>query len=135
METFPDLHVVSNSVIEDFAEQRTRRPLTLLRRMKESGYMVLVAEAPKPLTRSPAIDGIAAAVVTGVDKVYRSYVSRKLSELGIPIIYVPETTYEDGLTKDEFSATGEGKIHHGNGAFGEMMMKRILQFAAGITLN
>lgn len=130
----PELHAISDALIENKIEPLIRKPLDLLRRMKECSYMVLVAEAPRPLCRTVTKDKVASDVIAGVDKVYRSYVARKLAEISVPIIRVPESTHHDGLTKEEYSHPWANDPHHGNAEFGTMMMKQIIRTTTGVEL-
>lgn len=132
---FPDLHPVSDSMIEPLIEGQVARPLQILREMKEQGYMVLVAEPPKPLQQGPRACGFEPGVVVGIDHMFRQNVLRRLVEIGIPVIYVPESTHENGLTPNRYSDPRPNDTHHGNAAFGTAMMKQIVQTTTGITLN
>lgn len=132
---FPSLHPVSDAIIEGIAEALMKTPLGILKEMKECDYMVLVAESPRPLSKGPAVKGIDPRVVVGVDNVFRSYITRRLGEIGVPIIRIPDFTHQDGLTLDQYSDHREDDAHHGNAEFGTVMMKQIVRITTGIALN
>jgi hypothetical protein len=132
---FPRHHPVSDAVIEHMAEQHADKTLEILRQIKARGYMILVAEPPKPLKKGPQVDAIEPGVVIAVDQVYRRYIAGRLSDFGIPIIPIPDFTHEDGLTPDLYADARPDDTHHGSTEFGRVMMKQIVRLTMGITLN
>lgn len=132
---FPAMHPLSDGMIETVIDSQVNTTLGLLKDMKECGYMVLVAEPPKPLKKGPQVGQFDPGVVVSVDKFFRAHVSRRLVEIGVPIIRVPEFTHVDGLTPEQYSDPRPNDTHHGSAEFGAAMMKQIVQVAAGITLN
>lgn len=128
---YPALHPVSDSTIEILADKSDSRCIDMLKEMKTHGYPVVVAEPPKPIGQVATNDGISPDIVLEVDRIWRRHVSRQLSEIGVPIIPVPDFTHRDGLTVEEYA--GEG--YHGNAKFGAAMMKQILRLTVGIQLH
>ena len=134
-EKFPNHHPVSDGVIEHMAEQHSGKTLEILKQVKDRGYMILVAEPPKPLKKGPQVDAIEPGVVIAVDQVYRRYIGARLNDMGIPVIPIPDFTHEDGFTPDLYSDERPDDTHHGSTEFGAVMMKQIVQLTMGITLN
>jgi hypothetical protein len=132
---FPSLHPVSDALIENTVGEWMKTPLNLLKEMKQHEYIVLVAEPPKPLHRAPALKGVDPRIIVTLDNIFRSYMARRLTEIGVPIVPVPDFTHQDGFTPDRYSAPKDTDNDHGNAEFGTMMMKQILRFAAGKELN
>ncbi len=132
---FPSLHPLSDGIIESVIDRQVNTTLGMLKEMKELGYMVLVAEPPKPLQKGPQVGQFDPRVVVSVDRFFRAYVTRRLVDLGVPVIRVPEFTHCDGLTPDQYSDPRPNDTHHGSAEFGAAMMKQIVQVTAGVTLN
>jgi hypothetical protein len=132
---FPGMHPLSDGMIESIFDDQVKTTLGMLKDMKELGYMVLVAEPPKPLQKGPAVDQLDPRVVISVDNFFRAYVFRRLTEIGVPVIRIPEFTHQNGLTPDQYSDPRPNDTHHGSPEFGVAMLKQIVQVAGGITLN
>jgi hypothetical protein len=97
--------------------------------MKELGFAVAVLEPPKPLLRAPALGGIAPEILRAVDRQHRSFVAERLAEEAIPMIAAPDETHQGGFTLDAFAAEEADDPHHGNIAYGEKALARVLAFA------
>jgi|GEM_PF-2140044 len=132
---FPAMHPLSDGMIESIIDSQMNTPLRMLKEMKELGYMALVAEPPKPLQKGPRVGQFNPGVVISVDKFFRAYITRRLVDIGVPIIRVPEFTHHDGLTPEQYSDPRPDDTHHGSAEFGAAMMKQIVQVATGVTLN
>lgn len=128
-EANPDLQAVSTSVMEAWFEAHIKCRLSMMKMMKERGYNLAVAEAPKPLVRTAAQFALRQDGLLASDRLYREFVCRRLRENEIPVISVPEHTHSEGFTTDEYSASDPTDPHHGNDLWGAETMTKLLQFA------
>ncbi len=101
----------------------------MMKMMKERGHNLAVAEAPKPLARTPAMLALRQDILLASDRLYREFVYRRLRENNIPVVSVPEHRHSGGFTTEEFSGEKPTDPHHGNVHFGAAMMTKLLQFA------
>lgn len=125
----PGMHPVSTQTIHAFVEHTLRRPLELVSRLQRAGYRLAVVEAPRPLARTPRMHGVHADVLRVTDQIHRSFIRDRLQSEGIPLIEVPAETHQDGLTTDAYSHESPTDPHHGNQAFGMLMMSRVIAYA------
>jgi hypothetical protein len=125
----PGLQAVSTAVIETWAAAHMKCRFAMLKILKARGYHIAVAEPPKPVTRISDILAIDPCVIAEVDRIYRNFVVRWLKENDIPVIFVPEQTYADGFTPEEWAMPAATDGHHGSWKFGAEMMAKIIQFA------
>ena len=129
LEKNPDLQGISTSLIEFWSYAQVKLRLEMLRAVKERGYDIAVVEPPKPLSRVPEMWGLRPDVLLAADRIYRSFVMRKLREIGIPVIEVPSHSHQRGFTTPEYSAP-QPDPHHGGELFVSEMMRLILEYAA-----
>lgn len=102
--------------------------LNMLRALQRLGLPVFVVEAPRPFRHHPAVTQIGAQRVLAIDRLYRGIIRSELDAIGILVVDVPpETLDDDGFTRDEFRSLLEGDVHHANGAFGALLLARVLE--------
>lgn len=121
----PGLVPLSDSALLTWVGRDLEPRLRFLSLLRDNGFDVRVIEAPRPLARTPALFQIHPDVLRCVDRICRSYVMTRLHEIGVPVIAVPDATVADGFTRDDFSHANPKDPHHGNRAFGRLMMQHI----------
>jgi hypothetical protein len=120
----PHLQALSTSAVERWIATQMKCRFAMLKLLNEHGYRLAVLEPPKPLARTPQMSGTPADVIIAADRIHRDFVLRWLNEHDIPAITVPEHTYRDGLTTNEYSHDNPQDMHHGSLQFAKEMLEK-----------
>ena len=116
---------VSSGTIRRLALDDARPMLDLVALLRRIGRRVFTIEAPRPFRHHPALKKTPAAVVMRVDGLYRETIRAELDRLGVSVVGVPRRCLDaDGFTLTEFGQPGDP--HHGNEAYGAVMMGKVL---------
>ena len=116
---------VSSGTVRRLALDDQRFMLELVGLLRRLGRRVFAIEAPRPFRHHPALKRTPAAVAMRVDLLYRATVRAELGRLGVSVVDVPERCLDpDGFTLAEFGQPGDQ--HHGNEAYGTIMMGEVL---------
>ncbi len=116
---------VSSGMVRHLALDDQRPMLDLVALLRRLGRRVFAVEAPRPFRHHPALRKTPAATVMHVDRLYRDTVGRELRRLGVPVVGVPQRCLDaDGFTREDLGQVGDP--HHGNAAYGAIMMGEIL---------
>ncbi len=109
------------------ADQRNMLDLVaLLRRLKRRVFAI---EAPRPFRHHPALRRTPAAVVMRVDALYRETIRAELARLDVPVVTVPALCLDpDGFVREDLGQASDP--HHGNEAYGRIMMAQVLAHLA-----
>ena len=90
---------------------------------------LFIIEAPKPFRHHSAVKSNGSELVSYIDGVYRQYVKRWLEDLDIPVLTVePEWYDSDGFMLDQYRADNKNDMHHGNLAYGRLMLNKVESF-------
>lgn len=124
-----DMQPVSDGVLETWTDRQLACQIDMLGCAIKRGYRIAVVEAPKPLSRTPDLHKIHPDILLTVDRLYRESVVRRLAELGVTIIPVPDRLQANGFTPPEFSSENPADPHHGSTSFGATMLRAIFDVA------
>ena len=121
----PGVTPVSSGTIRRLALDDQTPMLELVALLRRIGRRVFVIEAPHPFRHHPALRRTPAAVVMRVDRLYRTTIRAELARLDVPVVDVPARCLdEEGFTLAEFGQPGDP--HHGNEAYGTIMIGEVL---------
>ena len=116
---------VSSGIVRRLALADQGPMLALLALLRRLGRRVFALEAPYPFRHHPALRRTPATVVMRVDQIYRETIRAELDRLGVAVVGVPERCRDaEGFTQDAFGQVGDP--HHGNAAYGGVMMAEVL---------
>ncbi len=123
----PDRAPVSSGTVRRLALDDQTPMLELVALLRRIGRHVFAIEAPHPFRHHPALRRTPAAVVMRVDRLYRTTLRAELARLGVPVVDVPARCLDDeGFPRAEFGQPGDP--HHGNEAYGAVMMGEVLAY-------
>ncbi len=125
----PDHTPVSDATIEAWVDTAQARRMELLVKMKARGFDVTVVEPPKPLQRR-AHGSTKPSILRRVDEMVRNHITKRLQDLDVGVIEVPEHTVSDGFTLEAFSSENLEDPHHGSRPFYKLMLDKIIQDGA-----
>ena len=116
---------VSSGMVRRLALADQGPMLDLLALLRRLGRRVFAIEAPRPFRHHPALRRTPAATVLRVDRLYRDAIRAELDGLGVAVVGVPDRCLDpEGFTR---AALGQpGDPHHGNEAYGAIMMAEVL---------
>lgn len=123
---------VSEALFERIVAEDQKHIRTFFDQLIETGVRPFVISAPWPLRPVPETSDLRLMpeVLKAIDTRARILFSEWLAERDIAIVTPPvETADEDGFLKPEF-AKGGGDPYHSNGAYGRLMMRKVLQHDA-----
>src|SRR5690606_31307822 len=87
--------------------------------------------APPPRRDHYCLEKTLPSTVISVDLAFRDSVKRHLDAIGVRYVLPPKDVYdEDGFLRDEFAMKAPRDSHHGNAAYGKLMIKEVLTFQA-----
>ncbi len=121
---------VSDGVLERIVLDDQDHALTLVAAFAKLGARMVAIEGPRPFAihKAMTVRGIRRDIVLHIDRFYRRAAAAKLKALGIPLVAVPlECLDADGFMKPELKHMRVSDQHHGNAAFGAIMMKRVAE--------
>ncbi|WP_165361412.1 hypothetical protein [Lichenibacterium ramalinae] len=125
-----DTAPVSSGTIRRLALDDQGPMLGLVALLRRLGRRVFAIEAPRPFRHHPALRRIPAEVVMRVDRIYRDAIRAELDGLGVAVVGVPDRCLDgDGFTLEALGQTADP--HHGNEAYGTIMMTEVLAHLAG----
>jgi hypothetical protein len=120
-----DTAPVSSGTIRRLAFEDQGPMLGLVALLRRLGRRVFAIEAPRPFRHHPALRRTPAEVVMRVDRIYRDAVRAELDRLGVDVVAVPGRCLDDeGFTLESLGQAGDP--HHGNEAYGTIMMAEVL---------
>lgn len=121
----PISNALLNKVILDDCQYLLKFIDVILRTQKK----LFVVEAPRPFKHDSALTSIRPEVFSYFDNYYRGLIKQELKLRNVPVIAVgPECYDEDGFMLECYRHPREDDMHHGNAEFGELMMKKVLEF-------
>ena len=121
----PDATPVSSGTIRRLALDDQKPMLDLVALLRRIGRRVFAIEAPHPFRHHPALSKTSTAVAMRVDRLYRATIRTELARLGVAVVDVPERCRDaEGFTLAEYGQPGDP--HHGNEAYGSIMMGEVL---------
>lgn len=116
---------VSSGTIGRLARDDQGPMLGLVALLRRLGRRVFAIEAPHPFRHHPALSRIPAEVVMRVDRIYRDAIGAELDRLGVDVVAVPDRCLDpEGFTREALGQPGDP--HHGNAAYGAIMMAEVL---------
>lgn len=116
---------VSSGTVRRLAFEDQGPMLGLVALLRRLGRRVFAIEAPRPFRHHPALRRVPAKVVLRVDRIYRDAIGAELGKLGVGIVAVPDRCLDgEGFTLEAFGQPGDP--HHGNEAYGAIMMAEVL---------
>lgn len=108
-----------------------RFQLELLEVVRRTGARVLAVETPRPFHHHWALKRIPAEVIAHVDGHLQDLMVRELARRAIEPVRIPRTCLDDlGFMNTEWRNEVETDEHHGNAAFGALMIRRVCEHLA-----
>lgn len=124
-EQFP----ISTNLLRHIVLQDQFYIMQLIELLKRVGTNIFVIEAPKIFKKQPTLEQVNPKIISYVDDFYRTTMSQWLDSKAIPIINVPRNCYDaEGFMNDKFKSYNPTDRFHGNKEFGEVMIKKIINF-------
>lgn len=120
---------VSSGLLRRVILDDQRHVLALIAILLRGGRQTFVVEAPRPFRHHPALDETSPDLVAHIDAIYRRTIRRELDAMGVPVVSVPEDCLDRGFMRDDYAQPGDP--HHGNAAYGRLMMERVAAFLEG----
>jgi len=121
---------ISNALLDQSIRDDSRYLLEFIDVILRTQKNFFVIEPPRPFKHS--VKSIRADVFNYVDNYYRDFIKQELKHRNVPIIAVdPECYDEAGFMLKSYENGNDP--HHGNAEFGELMMKKILDFLLNST--
>lgn len=120
---------VSNALLHQTILDDCQYLLKLIDIIVRARKKLFVIEPPRPFKHNKSLKVIRPEVFSYVDGYYRDFIKQELKLRNIPIISVSPDCYdESGFMLECYRSPKEHDMHHGNAQFGELMMKKILDF-------
>lgn len=120
----------SKALIRRIARERKRYAIEFVIALKSLNQKVAVIEPPRTFKHHPNIKKTSLDIITYLEDFCRNEVKQLLTRNGIPTIELPVESYDDdGLMLDNYRHESSEDRHHGNQAYGEMMIKQVIDFA------
>lgn len=120
---------ISNALLHRAILDDCRYLLGFIDIILRTSKKLFVIEPPRPFKHHRTLKLIRPDVFSYVDRYYRDFIKQELSARNVPIIEVsPECYDEEGFMLDCYRHLNEKDMHHGNAEFGELMMKKVLDF-------
>lgn len=118
---------ISSALFEAIVEDDQKYILAFLDVLLGSGARLFVIESPRPFRHHPMFACARPEVLLHVDRAYRNFVRRELDRRNVPVIAVPEACIDpQGAMLDVYKHPNEKDFHHGNEAFGALMMAEVV---------
>ncbi|MFD0981711.1 hypothetical protein [Tropicimonas aquimaris] len=127
-EFIPGRQAISESLFRELSRQDQTYVLQLCDLLKAAGYRVFAVSAPGTFRDYPLVSELGAAQALRIERLHRSEVLHQLERRGIEAVDIPTACRDaDGFMKQEFRAERADDAHHGNAAFGKLMMQHVLE--------
>ena len=111
-------------VLDWFAPQ-----LELLDVLRRVGAHVFVVESPRPFRHHPAFTWLPPDLAIALDRFCHALMQDELGHRGIGLVRIPAHCVDaDGFMLPEWRSDREGDPHHGNPAFGALMMRETVKY-------
>ncbi len=123
--------VVSEAVVRAIALSHNQHVLDFFAAVKLAGLRVVAISAPPLRLDAPVIaDGGRPEVIQTLDRLARAAVANELARLEVPVVDPPDEAYGDGpggaFLRPEFHRVAVKDHHHGNAAYGRLMVAKVL---------
>jgi len=131
-------NLVSELLVEAMALENQKHVIDFARAVRQVGLRAFIIAAPPMREDDRAIErGRPAAVLLEVNRICRRALVRSYSEAGLRVLEPPPETYQDGdvlgfMRSDLRRLVGRDS-HHGNAAYGEIMMRHVLALASSMS--
>lgn len=122
---------LSSAMIDTMIREDSKHQRGFYKALKALDIPCFVIESP-PLQRNLPImtQGFASGgVIQHLFERYRTLSMAFFEELGIDVVtFPPEARSDDGFLKTELETEREGDVRHANGAYGALMLDRVLDY-------
>ena len=106
--------------------------LELLDVLRRVDAHVFVVESPRPFRHHPAFTWLQPEVGIALDRFCHALLRGEVERRGIGLVRIPARCVDaDGFMLPEWRSDREGDPHHGNTAFGALMMREVIQYLEG----
>jgi hypothetical protein len=124
----PSQAPVSTGMLRSLILSDQRGNLLFIEMMKRVGLEVFVIEAPRPFRHHPVFtEGVSEEIALFVDEEYRRVMRAALGRRSVTVVEVPRETYDSaGFTHEKYKTQDPQDFHHGNLAFGRLMLSAII---------
>lgn len=120
---------VSRALVRDTVLGWFGPQLALLEVLQRVPVPVLALETPRPFRHHPALRAVRPEVVAGLDRLCLATMAGELEARGIPVLRIPPECIDgEGFMHERWRHENPKDSHHGNAAFGAMMIQRICQY-------
>lgn len=122
---------ISDRALEAMMRDDVARALSFVRDLKQIGLEVAVMDAPVQFRHARLLNTARPDVILHVGDRFQRFVRAELAAMGIPLItQPPQVIAEDGMMDAAYRHDDPKDQHHGNAAYGKLMMARIKDFVA-----
>lgn len=119
---------VSSAALTAMVDHYNRYIYRLFERLVDASVDFFVVAAPPPRRDHRCLEESPAEVVLAVDAFFRKRVCQRLDAWGIRYILPPAEVFDDsGFLRQELANVAPRDFHHGNGQYGEMMIRAVLE--------
>ncbi|TSA41282.1 MAG: hypothetical protein D4R63_03695 [Methylococcaceae bacterium] len=120
---------LSTAFLRHIVKQDQQYLMQLIALLQRNNTQIFVIEAPRPFVHNPALKVIDIDIIIYIDQLYRATLRSWLTERGIAIVNVPAQCIDsEGFMLSAYRHDNPNDPHHGNQAFGEIMMKEIIRY-------
>lgn len=124
---------VTDSFLRQIFEDDQKYLLQFLDALSSLGVFIFAIEAPMPFRHAEQFTRARSDVLLYIDRMYREFTIRKLSERNIPVVRVPsELIDSEGFMLDIYRHENTRDPHHANSIYGEIMAHKIIQYVDSV---
>jgi hypothetical protein len=122
--------LVSEAVVQAIALDQQKHVLAFVEAAGALGLKCLIVAAP-PLRADERATGRNRdiRVLLEVDRISRAVLTDAFTRLGAPVVQPPYEALLDGLLRPDLRRIAPRDTHHGNGAYGALMLPRVIEAA------
>lgn len=119
---------VSDALLRAIADEGQRYAREYLKTLRDLGFPVVVAEAPKLFRHNPNVSNMRHEILHYFDRLYRDRARDWMRAEGFVWVDVPpHLVAEDLFMHEQYRADIPGDQHHGNAEFGQIMADLVLK--------
>ena len=124
-------HSMSDAAFKVMVLDMHKHVLAFAAALKQRDYPFAVITTPPPTRRFKQLAmGYSEADLIFVDGRLRNIMSDAFARLGVDVIRPPDTVYDNGFLQDRFYHENPDDHHHGNKAYGQIVLAQVAEYLA-----
>lgn len=122
----------SSALLRHLALKRKRYITEFSAKLVELKHRVLVVEPPRTFRHHRALETTPASTISYLEDFFRLTVKAHLQDKGIEVVELPAESYDaEGLMLDKYRHSHPDDQHHGNEAYGALMVSKTIEMTLG----